>query len=441
MNLPLIYLFCIVLFIAAIRLMAMPRTATTGINCAVIGMSIAIIADFIPLPPDFALLLMSLLIGCFIGIFCGYRIKITALPQMIAIFNGLGGGAAVCIAAGDISGFSPALLSGTVIGAVTFSGSLLAFCKLSGIVSGHKRKIFMPILTNALLLGIIVITAVVCCYRPSNSAFALLIAMSLLLGIIWVWPVGGADMPIIISVLNALSGIASVAIGFAQSNTLLIVVGALIGVSGIILTSFMIKSMNSSLVKIFRTPEKGKNNITSERPYKSGTPQDAAFVLQNANKVIIVPGFGMAAASAQNALKNMGDLLKNKYNVEVKYAVHPVAGRMPGHMNVLLAEANINYDDVFGLEDINGEFATADAAYIIGANDITNPEAQNNLDSPLYGMPIFNVSAAKTVFFVKRSLGTGYSGADNPLFYAPNTIMLLGDARKITEQIYKVLQQ
>ena len=441
MNITLIYIICITLFIAAIRLMAAPRIAAIGGICAVVGMAVAILTDFIPLPQDFIKLLPALILGCFIGIFSGYKIKITALPQMVAAFNGLGGGAAVCIAAGDISGFSPALLGGTIIGAVTFSGSLLAFCKLQGILSGQKRRIIMPLFLNMMLLGLIITTVIWDYYRPSGSAFTLLTVVSLLLGLIWVWPVGGADMPIIISVLNALSGIASLAIGFAQSNILLIVVGALIGVSGIILASFMIKSMNSSLIKIFQIPDNTPQNYGTHRSYRSGSPQDAAFVLQNALKVIIVPGFGMAAASAQNALKNLGDLLKNKYNVEVKYAVHPVAGRMPGHMNVLLAEAGINYEDIFGLDEINREFATADAAYVIGANDITNPEARSNPTSPLFGMPIFDVSAAKTVFFVKRSLGSGYSGADNPLFYAPNTIMLFGDAKKVTEEVDKVLEQ
>lgn len=446
MTASLIYLFCIAAFILAIRLMSSPQTAVSGSHVGICGMIAAVVFAFARQPEFSPPLLAALVAGGIAGIIGGLKIKITSLPQMIAAFNGLGGGAAVCIAAGEISTIGtvpPTLPPGAVVGAVTFSGSLIAFCKLQGILSGRSRSIPWASVYNVFFAVAAAASAFYLYFHPFMTVFYLLAGLSLLWGILLVWPVGGADMPIIISILNSFSGWASVAIGFAQNNTLMITVGTVVGASGSILAYIMTKAMNTSLSAVFhpRATAAAENLPATERTARSGSPADAAFIMQNVQKVIIVPGFGMAAASAQHALKTMGSLLREKYHVDVKYAIHPVAGRMPGHMNVLLAEAGVDYNDVYELEDINREFASADAAYVIGANDITNPEARNNPDSPLYGMPVLDVGLAKTVFFVKRSLGSGYSGVDNPLFFAPNTIMLYGDAKKITEEIDKALEQ
>lgn len=447
MATSLVYLICIIALIFSIRLMASPYSAVSGSYIGMAGMAAAIIFAFSRQPEIPYPLIAALAAGAVTGIISGIKIKITALPQMIAAFNGLGGGAAVCIAAGEISAInkiSAALPLGTAIGAITLSGSLIAFCKLQGILSGRSRQLPLQTFLNILFAMATLTAAIYLYYSPTSFNFYLLAGLTLLWGIILIWPVGGADMPIAISLLNSFSGWASVAIGFTQNNTLMIAVGTIVGASGSILAYIMTKAMNTSLFGIFHPHAKntaGENQINTGQTARTGSPADAAFIMENAQKVIIVPGFGMAAASAQHALKTMGELLRNKYHVDIKYAIHPVAGRMPGHMNVLLAEANVDYNDVYELEDINREFATADVAYIIGANDITNPEAKNNPDSPLYGMPVLDVGQAKTVFFVKRSLGSGYSGIDNPLFFAPNTIMLYGDAKKVTEEIDKALEQ
>lgn len=447
MGTDIVYLICIIAFIFSIRLMSSPRSAVVGSGIGMAGMAVAVAFAFTQHVEQSGLLIMALALGAIIGIISGIKIKITALPQMIAVFNGLGGGAAVCIAAAEIladQGISIVLPLGTTIGAVTFSGSLIAFGKLQGVFSGHVRPLPLAAPFNIIFAVSVTIAAAYLYYFPTLPNICILSVLSLLWGSFLIWPVGGADMPIAVSLLNSFSGWASVAIGFTQSNILMIAVGTIVGASGLILAYIMTKAMNTSLFGIFHphtVTSITKGHIDKDRTARSGSPADAAFIMENAQKIIIVPGFGMAAASAQHALKTMGDLLRNKYHVDVKYAVHPVAGRMPGHMNVLLAEANVDYNDVYELEDINHEFATTDVAYIIGANDITNPEAKNNPDSPLYGMPIFEVGLAKTVFFVKRSLGSGYSGIDNPLFFAPNTIMLYGDAKKITEEIDKALEQ
>lgn len=446
MTASFVYLLCIIAFILSIRLMAAPKTAVAGSYVGMAGMAAAVVFAFNRLPEIPWTLVAALFAGGIVGLGSGLKIKIASLPQMIAAFNGLGGGAAVCIAAGEIfaaEAVSRALPLGTVIGAVTFSGSLIAFCKLQGILSGRSRPLPFPIFFNLIFLAATAAAATFLYAEPTPLHFYIAAGLSLLWGVLLVWPVGGADMPIIISVLNSFSGWASVAIGFTQDNLLMITVGTIVGASGSILAYIMTKAMNTSLSAVFHphAAATADERPAVERTARSGSPVDAAFIMENAQKVIIVPGFGMAAAAAQHALKAMGDLLRDKYRVDVKYAIHPVAGRMPGHMNVLLAEAGVDYDDVYELEDINREFAGADAAYVIGANDITNPEARNNPDSPLYGMPILDVGLAKTVFFVKRSLGSGYSGIDNPLFFAPNTIMLYGDAKKITEEIDKALEQ
>nr|QJR98262.1 NAD(P) transhydrogenase subunit beta [uncultured Alphaproteobacteria bacterium] len=447
MSAQFVYLICIVAFILSVRLMSSPRSAVIGSYIGMAGMAVAILFAFSRQTEISYPLIIALTFGAVIGVISGIKIKITALPQMIAAFNGLGGGAAVCIAAGEISAaenISTALPLGAAIGAITFSGSLIAFCKLQGVLSGHSRRLPLSAFFNIIFAAAIIIISFYLYYFPTPFSFYILTGLALLWGIWLIWPVGGADMPIAVSLLNSFSGWASVAIGFTQNNTLMIAVGTIVGASGSILAYIMTKAMNTSLLGIFYPHIKDtQTGITTgiNRTAQTGSPSDAAFIMENAQKVIIVPGFGMAAASAQHAVKTMGDLLRNKYHADVKYAIHPVAGRMPGHMNVLLAEANVDYDAVYELEDINREFATTDVAYVIGANDITNPEAKNNPDSPLYGMPILDVGLAKTVFFVKRSLGSGYSGIDNPLFFAPNTIMLYGDAKKITEEIDKALEQ
>lgn len=444
MTITYIYLFCISLFILSLRLMSSPKTAIKGGILSIAGMSIAIFFDFFPLPQNAFYIIITLILGSISGILFGYKAKITKLPQMIAIFNGLGGGAAAFIAFGEtklFAEYSPAVPLGCIIGSITLSGSFIAFLKLEG----QKTQIEKS--NSIIIINIILLAATICfsIYSASHQTLANIVALSIIsciFGITIVSPVGGADMPIVISILNALSGFASASIGFAQENILMISVGTIVGVSGTILAYIMTKSMNTSIKNIFFKSKKlsATENLNNKNAI-SGSPRDAAFIMQNAHKVIIVPGFGMAAASAQHALKTMSDLLQNKFNVEVKYAIHPVAGRMPGHMNVLLAEANVNYQDVFAMEDINHDFATADVAYVIGANDITNPEAKNNPSSPLYGMPVLDVISAKTIFFVKRSLGKGYSGAENPLFFAPNTYMLYGDAKKVTEEIDKYLEE
>lgn len=440
-----IYLICIIAFISAIRLLSAPQTAVKGGYLATIGMLVAIFYAFLNFSHVPYKLIIALFFGALIGFVSGRKIKISALPQMVAVFNGLGGGATVAVAIGEfltLNFFSFILPISILTGAVTFTGSLIAFGKLQGFISSETNFKTVFNLLNPILALITFSLFSYFIINPEKEYFYILIFFALLLGIALILPINGADMPVVISALNSLSGWASVTIGFVQNNILMISVGTIVGASGTILTCFMAKAMNTALSNFFYVR---KINIQKEREgsltARSGSPKDAAFIMENSQKIIIVPGFGMAAASAQHALKSMADLLKNKYQVEVKFAIHPVAGRMPGHMNVLLAEANVDYNDIYELEDINRDFATADVAYIIGANDITNPEAQNNPDSPLYGMPVFDVGQAKTVFFVKRTLGSGYSGTDNPLFFAPNTIMLYGDAKKITEEIDKILEQ
>ncbi|MBR2033729.1 MAG: NAD(P)(+) transhydrogenase (Re/Si-specific) subunit beta, partial [Alphaproteobacteria bacterium] len=386
--------------------------------------------------------------GAMVGIYSALKVKMTSLPQMVAAFNGLGGLSAVLIALAEIISGSSALLDNTiglVIGGIAFSGSIIAFAKLQGLISG-KALIFKGQQAINLTLSIsVLILCVLFIINQNNLIFYSLAIITIILGILLVLPIGGADMPVVISVLNAYSGWAAVGIGFSLNNVLLIIVGAIVGASGAILSYIMVKAMNRSLLSVmlggFGATATTANISSESKTAHAGSPEDAAFIMENASKVIIVPGYGMAVAQAQHVLKEMADDLHNRYGVEVKYAIHPVAGRMPGHMNVLLAEANVPYDEVFELEDINHEFATADVAYVIGANDITNPLAKTDSSSPIFGMPILDVAKAKTVFFVKRSLASGYSGVDNPLFFADNTIMLYGDAKTITEQIVSALEQ
>lgn len=444
------YLIASALCILAIRGLASPRTARSGNILGMVGMSVAVIATLsLPAITDIRWILAAIAAGALVGIFSALKVKMTALPQMIAAFNGLGGLAAVFISASEISAGSEAYAEasiGMLIGAVAFSGSLIAFAKLQGLMpSGAVVFSGQQGINLIFALGIIG-TAAAYITNGNIALFEILVSLSIILGILLILPIGGADMPVVISVLNAYSGWAAVGIGFSLNNVLLIIVGAIVGASGAILSYIMTKAMNRSLVSVMLggfglEQNKDEEQKTDDRKTaKSGNPQDAAFIMENANKVIIVPGYGMAVAQAQHVLKEMADALHKK-GVEVKYAIHPVAGRMPGHMNVLLAEANVPYEDVFELEEINREFASADVAYVIGANDITNPLAKTDPHSPIFGMPVLEVEKARTVFFVKRSLGTGYSGVENPLFFADNTIMLYGDAKKVTEEIVSALEQ
>ena len=447
--LSLSYLLASILFVFSIRGLASPETARRGNVLGMIGMGIAILATLLsPAVEEIWWVLGAIALGGIIGVYSALKVKMTSLPQMIAAFNGLGGLSAVFISLAEIiSGGQTWIESslGLLIGAIAFSGSAIAFAKLQGLIKAKAIVFTGQQLLNLLLgLGTIGLT-VAFCLTGDVKLFYALTAVSILLGFLLVLPIGGADMPVVISVLNAYSGWAAVGIGFSLHNVLLIIVGAIVGASGAILSYIMTKAMNRSLMSVmlggFGAETKTSNNSNDEdKVAKSGNPTDAAFIMENANKVIIVPGYGMAVAQAQHILKEMADDLM-KDGVEVKFAIHPVAGRMPGHMNVLLAEANVPYEQVFELEEINREFATADVAYVIGANDVTNPLAKNDPDSPIYGMPVLDVEKAKTVFFVKRSLNSGYSGVDNPLFYADNTIMLYGDAKKVTEEIVAALEQ
>lgn len=437
-----VYLICAVLFILAIHGLSAPQTAVRGNYLAIAGMLAALaVSLYADVKENGILIYVVLAAGIVSGCLVGLKVKMTALPQMVALLNGAGGLASALIVSGEISSGYSAVSLLTIVclaaGFVTFSGSLLAFFKLQGIIKGNLNLIKWFSLPAVAVLVFFSYS-----YLQTGTFLSAVIASAFVLGITVTIPVGGADMPVIISLLNALSGWTVVLVGVSLNDLLLIIAGTLIGAGGSILAYVMSRAMNRSLLKILWPDKKFGAAAETENAesVKTGTPEEAAFFLSNSRKVIIVPGFGMAAAQAQNALKSLFEVLTGKYGVEVKFAVHPVAGRMPGHMNVLLAEAKIPYENVFELADINQEFAQADAAYVIGANDVTNPAAKNDTASPLYGMPVLEVEKAKTVFFVKRGMAAGYSGADNLLFYAPNTIMLFGDAKKVTEEIVKDMQ-
>ena len=419
------YLLSSILFILSIRGLASPDTARRGNILGMLGMAVAIsVTVYSPTVSEYAWMLGAIALGGVIGVWFALKVKMTALPQMIAAFNGLG----------------------LLIGAVAFSGSVIAFAKLQGLMS-PKAVVFPGQQLLNLVLGLSVVAlCVLFIFSGKHELFYILAGLSVLLGFLLVLPIGGADMPVVISVLNAYSGWAAVGIGFSLNNVLLIIVGAIVSASGAILSYIMTKAMNRSLSSVMlggfgAETAKTSSDEGHDKVAKAGNPQDAAFIMENAAKVIIVPGYGMAVAQAQHILKEMAQDLRTLYDVEVKFAIHPVAGRMPGHMNVLLAEANVPYEDVYELDEINREFATADVAYVIGANDITNPLARTDPNAPIYGMPILEVEKAKTVFFVKRSLASGYSGVENPLFFADNTIMLYGDAKKVTEEIVSTLER
>jgi NAD(P) transhydrogenase subunit beta len=432
---------CIILFILSIHLLASPKTAERGNLLGIIAVITAVISTlFLNVNFNLPLIILTLFFGTICGFISGKAVKMTSLPQAVAVLNGLGGLSSVLTAQSEAlikASSMPFILAlCLLIGTITFSGSLIAFGKLQGIInfSSPKIKYLSPCLSAALIYTVY-------CYLNSSGSSVSVIILAFWLGISLTLPVGGADMPIVISLLNSLSGWSIVLVGITLNDLLLIIVGTLIGSSGFLLSAVMTKAMNRSLIKILwpHSAVVVNTSVNSSENIKSATPKEAAFFLENSHKVIIVPGFGMAAAQAQNALKNMADILTDKYGVSLKFAIHPVAGRMPGHMNVLLAEAKIDTAEIFELKDINSEFSSTDVVYIIGANDITNPSARTDTSSPLYGMPVLEVEKAKLILFVKRSLSAGYSGTDNPLFYAPNTFMLFGDAKQITEEIVKEL--
>jgi len=454
------YLASGVLFIFALRGLSHPSTAQNGVLCGMIGMAIAIITTLFVAVQSPWLILLGLAIGGSIGTVIAQKISMTALPQLVAAFHSLVGLAAVLVAAsayydpetygigfrGEISIGSLIEMSlGAAIGAITFTGSIIAFGKLQGIIPGKPVTFPNQHVINAGIGGFLVFLVIMLCATQLPFFFWALVLLAFLLGVLIIIPIGGADMPVIVSMLNSYSGWAAAGIGFTLQNDLLIITGALVGSSGAILSYIMCKGMNRSFLSVVLGGFGGESGAAGaihdygDRQPKIGAAEDAAFIMKNASKVIIVPGYGMAVSQAQHVLREMADALKHA-GVEVKYAIHPVAGRMPGHMNVLLAEANVPYDEVFELEDINREFGQADVAFVIGANDITNPAAKNDSSSPIFGMPILDVEKAKTVFFIKRSLGSGYAGIDNPLFYADNTFMLLGDAKKVTENVVKAME-
>lgn len=454
------YLVASVCFIMALRGLSSPELARAGVVYGMAGMALAIATTLFFKPLDSLWLIgLGIAAGGAIGAVTALRIAMTALPQLMAAFHSLVGLAAVFVAAAafhspDAYGIGSVgnihlsslieMALGTAIGAVTFTGSIVAFGKLQGIISGKPLVFAGQHKLNAMLGAGLVALAVLLCLTGSPLWFWSVVLVALALGILMIVPIGGADMPVIVSMLNSYSGWAAAGIGFTLHNNLLIVTGALVGASGAILSYIMCKGMNRSFLNVLlggfggESASAGSTAVAGDRPVKVGAAEDAAYIMKNAAKVIIIPGYGMAVSQAQHALREMADILK-KEGVEVKYAIHPVAGRMPGHMNVLLAEANVPYDEVFEMEDINREFAQADVAYVIGANDITNPAARTDTSSPIYGMPVLDVEKARTVLFVKRSLGSGYAGIDNPLFYQEGTMMLLGDAKKMTEDIIKGL--
>ena len=455
-----LYLVSGVLFIMALRGLSHPTTSRQGNMYGMIGMAIAVGTTLVLAAPSFggfAMIIAGIAIGGGIGAVTAKRIAMTSMPQLVAAFHSLVGLAAVLVAAAAV--YAPesfgvgtvghihtqAIIEmslGVAIGAITFTGSIIAFLKLDGRMSGKPIMLPGRHVVNAGIAIALVVLVVMLVMTQSTTIFWLIVALSLLLGVLLIIPIGGADMPVVVSMLNSYSGWAAAGIGFTLGNLALIITGALVGSSGAILSYIMCKGMNRSFISVILGGFGGETSAASddgiERTVKQGSADDAAFLMMNAQKVIIVPGYGMAVAQAQHALREMADKLKAN-GVEVKYAIHPVAGRMPGHMNVLLAEANVPYDEVFELEDINSEFAQADVAYVIGANDVTNPSARDDKSSPIYGMPILDVDKARTCLFVKRSLGSGYAGIDNTLFYKDGTMMLLGDAKKMTDEIVKAM--
>lgn len=456
------YLVSAICFIMALRGLSSPTTAQQGNRFGISGMALAVattLFSYVSIPAWFPVIL-AIALGGGIGAYVARKIQMTALPQLVAAFHSLVGLAAVLVAAAaflspDAYGISVdgviqinSLIEmglGVAIGAITFTGSLVAFAKLQGLVSGKPLQFPFQ---HQLNLGLGILTAlliVLLCIGQSGAVFFGIILVTLLLGFLLILPIGGADMPVVVSMLNSYSGWAAAGIGFTLQNNLLIITGALVGASGAILSYIMCKGMNRSIFNVILGGFGGDSAAAAsggpvgDRTVKNGSAEDAAFILKNASSVVIVPGYGMAVAQAQHALREMADQLK-KAGVQVRYAIHPVAGRMPGHMNVLLAEANVPYDEVLELEEINRDFGMTDVAFVIGANDVTNPAAKTDPKSPIYGMPILDVEKAKTVLFIKRSMASGYAGVENELFFRDNTMMLFGDAKKMCEEIVKSLE-
>ena len=457
------YVISGIFFIIALRGLSSPESSRRGNIFGMLGMLIAVLATLFSVNfftsnfQTIALVIIAILIGGAIGSVIARKIEMTAMPQLVAAFHSLVGLAAVFVALaafyapeafnigtlGNIKTLSLVEMSlGAVIGAITFSGSVIAFGKLQGIMSGAPIVFKGQHMLN-LFIGLVIVGGIVYfCFNQDQSIYLAIIALAFLIGFLIIIPIGGADMPVVVSMLNSYSGWAAAGIGFTLGNTALIITGALVGSSGAILSYIMCAAMNRSFISVilggFGAEDAATSKDVEQRPVKEGSADDAAFIMKNAGSVIIVPGYGMAVAQAQHALREMVDALK-KNGVKVTYAIHPVAGRMPGHMNVLLAEANVPYDEVFELEEINNDFANCDVAYVIGANDVTNPVAKSDPQSPIYGMPILDVEKSKSVLFVKRSLSPGYAGIDNDLFYRDNTLMLFADAKKMTEDIIKSL--
>jgi NAD(P) transhydrogenase subunit beta len=464
-----LYIVSGVLFILALRGLSSPVTSQAGNRNGMIGMGIAILTTLATLwkqgaldPVTIGLILGGVAIGGTVGAVIARKVAMTSMPQLVAAFHSLVGMAACLVAVAAI--YTPAaygivdaqghihlnslieLSLGLAIGAITFTGSVIAFAKLNGNMGGAPILLPARHLLNIAIAAAIVALVVVLVVSGGQAIWAFwgIFALSLLIGVTLIVPIGGADMPVVVSMLNSYSGWAAAALGFTLENTTLIITGALVGSSGAILSYIMCKGMNRSFVSVILggfgadAAAAGPGGKVESRPVKQGSADDAAFIMKNASKVIIVPGYGMAVSQAQHILREMCDKLKEE-GVEVKYAIHPVAGRMPGHMNVLLAEANVPYDEVFELEDINSEFSTADVAFVIGANDVTNPAAKTDPTSAIFGMPILDVEKARTVLFVKRGMSSGYAGVENELFFRDNTMMLFGDAKKMVEGIVKGL--
>jgi NAD(P) transhydrogenase subunit beta len=456
-----LYLVAGVLFILSLRGLSSPASSRRGNLLGMCGMAIAVGTTLANHPPAdglaWLLVILGVVIGGSIGAVIARRVPMTSMPELVAAFHSLVGMAAVLVAAGAF--YAPEAFDigtpghihpqslvemslGVAIGALTFTGSVIAFLKLSARMSGAPIILPARHIINIVLALSLVFFIVHMVISVSAFDFWMITILALIIGVLMIIPIGGADMPVVISMLNSYSGWAAAGIGFTLGNSALIITGALVGSSGAILSYIMCHAMNRSFISVilggFGGETAAASGAVEQRPVKLGSADDASFIMKNAQKVIIVPGYGMAVAQAQHALREMADRLK-KEGVEVKYAIHPVAGRMPGHMNVLLAEANVPYDEVFELEDINSEFSQADVAFVIGANDVTNPAAEEDKSSPIYGMPVLQVWKAGTVMFIKRSLASGYAGIDNPLFYRDNTMMLLGDAKKMTESIVKAM--
>ena len=454
-----LYLISALLFIFALRGLSHPESSRMGNIFGIIGMIIAVFTTLMFKSVfSYYEIGAAILIGGAIGSFIALRIEMTALPQLVAAFHSLVGLAAVFVAAaafydpvafsiGKVGSIKTASLVemsiGTFIGAITFSGSVLAFGKLQGTISGKPLVFKFQHFINALIFLLIIFLIILFVVNQSPTIFWTIVVVSILLGFLVVIPIGGADMPVVVSMLNSYSGWAACGIGFTLSNNLLIITGALVGASGAILSYIMSKGMNRSIINVVLGGFGGEQDSSSSKDnsdkiVKQGNAEDAAYIMKNADSVIIVPGYGMAVAQAQHALREMGDILK-KEGIEVRYAIHPVAGRMPGHMNVLLAEANVPYEEVLELDEINHDFPMTEVSFVIGANDVTNPAAKTDESSPIFGMPILDVEKSQSVLFVKRSMATGYSGVDNELFYRDNTTMLFGDAKKMCEDIVKSL--